>query len=97
MGQREERPESIKLLLVTGGHWGTIMEKKLQTMKHQKHSDSEEEKPKDATAKENAKEKPKGKEKEKPAREKFFQKEEKPKEKPKSTVVNYVLYELNYN
>jgi hypothetical protein len=29
----------------------------------------------------------------KPTREKFFQKEE----KPKSTVVNYVLYELNNN
>jgi hypothetical protein len=29
----------------------------------------------------------------KPAREKFFQKEE----NPKSTVVNYVLYELNNN
>ena len=39
-----------------------------------------------------AKEKP-AKGRGKPTREKFFQKEE----KPKSTVVNYVLYELNNN
>jgi hypothetical protein len=62
MDQWEEKTESIKLLLVRHNHWGNIMEKTLQTMEHQKHSEKEAEKehvkPEDENAKledENAK------------------------------------------
>ena len=86
---------------MTHDPWETIMVKKLQKMEYRKHSKKGEEKehakPEDANTKGKPKGKPaKGKHAKgrgKPTREKFFQKEE----KPKSTVVNYVLYELNNN
>ena len=97
MDQWEEKTESIKLLLVRHNHWGNIMEKTLQTMEHQKHSEKEAEKEHVKPEDENAKEKPEKEKSSKNAEAKLENANANAKEKPKSTVVNYVLYELNNN
>jgi len=87
MDQWEEKTESIKLLLVRHNHWGNIMEKTLQTMEHQKHSEKEAEKEHVKPADENATEKP---EKEKSSKNADENANAKPA-KEENTAVNYAL------